>query len=412
MHLLWAIAWRNVFRHKLRSVLTAGGMAVGIAMCMTMFAWVDGFTATITDIIVERTVGHVQLTHPDYPGRREQFDTVPNADALLTSLEGVEGYKAATSRLYGFALLGGAQTSAGAQLIGLVPDREEEVLHFSKLVKQGERLSSEAKQEILLGEGLAKTLEAEVGTELVAMTQASDGSIGNELYTVTGIVVTGSTAQDRGGAWLHLDDLQQLVQMQGEVHEITLLSTSPDQDDISAFAAAVAEVGGDSGLVRPWWQVRPELYDMITGQDGAKYFFLVIVMFAAAFAMVNTLLMSVFERTREFGVLRALGLTPLQLIALVVFEGLALATLAGVMGLALGGIMGGYLTVYGIEFSAGGEPLTFQGIALDPVMKGDLQLIPSLVITVSAYVVALLASAWPAWRVARLDPITAIRTEA
>jgi len=407
---LVAIAWRNLWRHKRRSLITATAMAVAVAMCMSLIAFTDGMYGKMFEIMVGQQLGHVQVHHPDYPAGKKLLDTIPDAQATLGAIEAAPGALGATGRLNGFALLGGAKMSTGAQLQGIEPARELPLTHIDQRIIEGRFLGDEANLEVVVGVGLAEELDIGVGDEVVGFTQSADGSLGNELYTVVGLSSTGNAAMDKGGAWMHLHDLQELLVLPDQVHGITVLSTDPDA--LEPFVDQLEGVVPDTVQVQTWREASPQTAELMGMQSFASLFMLGIVFAVASFGVLNTMMMSVFERTRELGVLKAIGLKPQQMIAMVLVESIFLASLAGGIGLFIGGLLDLLVVFYGFDMSAG-NPNGFEmmGVRLDPVIYGEVTPF-SLFAPISALVVVSVgASLWPAWRAARLQPVEAIRTE-
>lgn len=411
MQFLLTVAWRNLWRHQRRSLITATAMAIAAGLCMATIALNDGMFAKIFDVMVEQQLGHVQVHNPAYPGKRGMFDTLPHATALLQTLDGVEGTKAAAGRLSGYALVGGPQKSAGAQLIGIDPVRDGTVSPVLDRLVAGEGLDEAPAKQVLLGKGLFEELEVELGGEVVMVTQSADGSMGNDLYTVRGAFKTGNGALDRGGVFMHLADLQELLVLPDQVHGVTLLSDDPDA--IEAYVEGVrGAVASDVVEVQAWWEANPQAAEMMAMRDASAWIVLGIVFTVAAFGVLNTMMMSVFERTRELGVLRALGIRPGRLVGLIVFESFFLSAIASVLGLALGGALDAYLVFVGIDFSAGAEDgISFMGVVLDPVMHGIVRPQGIALVVGSLIAVSVLASIYPAARAARLQPVEAIRSE-
>jgi ABC-type lipoprotein release transport system permease subunit len=411
MKFLMSVAWRNLWRHKRRSLITATAMAVAVALCMATIAITDGMFEKIFHVMVEQQLGHVQVHHPEYPATRNLYHTLSDAPAQVEAIEAVDGTVAVSPSLEGFALVGGAERSAGAMLRGIDPPRMEQVTTIHERVTEGTWLPDDPEQDIVLGVGLAEEIEAGLGDQVVAVTQAADGSLGNELYEVVGIASTGNTQMDNSGAWMHLADLQDLLVLPDQAHGITVLADDPDAlEDYSARLGAAIGADGDIE-VQTWWEASPQTEEMLAMRDFSVVLVLGIVFTVAAFGILNTMLMSVFERTRELGVLKAIGLRPGRLVVLIVFESFFLAGLASAIGLVLGAALDAYLIVYGIDFSAGGEGFTFAGVTLDPVMRGAVRVESVVFIIASTFVVSVGASLWPAGRAARLAPVEAIRSE-
>ena len=409
MRFLLAVAWRNLWRHGRRTLITAGAMGVGVAMCMSSIALQDGMYAQMFDVMVTDTLGHVQVHHPDYPGRKRLYDVLEETDALRGAIGEVDGVVLSVPRLFTYALAGGQETSAGAQISGVLPVEEAQLTGIDQKLEAGAWLAEAPAQQVVLGVDLAEELGISGGEELVLVGQDAFGGMANDLYTVVGTVRTGQTAKDRGGAWTHIADLQTFLAMEGKVHEVLVVG-----DDVEGAPAiregilALPETG--DALVRTWNESSPSAAQMMELQSIGALILLAVVLSAAALGVLNTMLMSVFERIREFGVLRALGLGPGRLMALVVLESMMLAAVASAMGLVLGLALDGWLVVYGLDFSVGdGKGLSFAGITLDPVIHAVIRPEGILITIASVFVVTLLAAIWPALRAARMEPVEAMR---
>ncbi len=416
MGLLIRIAWRNIWRQKRRTVITVGAMATGVAFSLAMIALSDGMYMMAFDLMVSENLGHVQLHHADFPKQRAIYDTIDDGEALVAELEALPEVEHAAGRVFGFALLGTEDTperpgkSAGAQLVGVDPTREAALTKIGGKVQDGRYLAADPAHEIVLGVGLAETLQAAVGDEIVAVTQAADGSMGNDLYTVVGIFKTGSVIQDRAGAFLHAADVQELLVLYGRIHEVALLAEQ--REDIGAMKGAVGTAVGDRGLlVRSWDQINPSIAQMLGFQDVGNGIILILVFSVAALGILNTMLMSVFERTKELGVIRALGLRPLQMVSLVMWETFALAGCAAVAGLVLGLGMDAYLVLHGLDLSSFFGDYSFAGASFPPIMMGEVRAEGVVQTVFGLFFVSFIAAIWPAIRAARLAPVDAMRQE-
>lgn len=420
--MLLAMAWRNLWRHGRRTLITAAAMGVSLAFVMATMALVDGMYRKMAEVMVDEATGHVQVAHPDYATKRTMYDTVPNARARMASIQDLQGMRASAPRLYGFALLGGETETAGVQLVGVMPERELTITPMDERVDQGSWLAPDASGQIVLGAGLADTLEVGVGDSVVAVTQASDGSLGNELYDIVGVVVSGSSTLDRSGAWLNLADLQALLVLPDQVHEITVLTESLDSragDPLILDAAAAVQVAigasddPDAPLaVRPWWEVNPAVATMLASSDASAWITLFIVFFVAGLGILNTMLMSVFERTKELGVMKALGTRPGKIVQLVLWESVLLGVLSTIAGLVLGGLLDWLLVEYGLDMTVGdGERLSSMGVLFDPTIFGVVRADRIVGTVLSLLLVAVFAALWPALRAARLQPVAAMRDD-
>ena len=178
--LIFKLAWRNLWRQTRRTLITAGAMSAGIALCLASLAWMDGFFDRFFEGLVERNYAHVQVHNPEFPKQRSLFATIEGADDLMRDLRKQEMVTAVSARVYGYALVAASDEAAGARLTGIVPADEDALVALRSNVVDGEYLSSEPDNGCLVGHMLAEDLKVKVGDELVAVTQAADGSMGNE----------------------------------------------------------------------------------------------------------------------------------------------------------------------------------------------------------------------------------------
>lgn len=401
-----ALAWRNIWRQTRRSLITVAAMSLGAAMCMPMMAMFEGMFSMMFDVAVTQQTGHVRIEHPDYPETQSMFDTLQGAEAMLLELESLPESRAVTWRAYGAGLLGTEEKSLGAQLIGVDPTREISVSPTESMLEQGTWLS--APNQILLGHRLADELGAVLGDEVVIMTQAADGSIGAGAYTVTGTMRSGNLMRDKQGAWMSLSDLQELLYLEDQVHEVVLLA-SGGKDGVGGLQQKVMAAAGEERLVRSWQQAQPQMAEMLKMGETQSVVMLGIIFFLAGFGVLNTMLMSVFERTRELGVMMALGTRPLRLIQLIVTESLLLAVVGAVVGGLLGGGLDYLLCTTGVNLGYG--DLDLNGVVFPERIKGIFR--PSQVVLVLSMMmsVTVLASLWPAWRASRLNPVNAMKAD-
>ncbi|MAY81775.1 MAG: hypothetical protein CL930_13475 [Deltaproteobacteria bacterium] len=403
---MFALAWRNIWRQSRRSMITILAMACGAAVCMPMMSFMDGMFATMFDVAVTQQAGHVRVEHPDYPVTNSMFDTMEDAQKKLEALEALPDASAVTWRAYGAGLLGTDTKSMGAVLVGVDPVRESRVTPTETMLKEGAWLTQPG--QILLGFGLADELNASIGGEVVIMTQASDGSIGAGTYTVVGLVRSGNAMRDNQGAWLNLTDLQELLFIENQVHELVLLA-SGGRDQVDTLKADVVAAVDESVVVRTWYEADPQMAEMLKMGQQQSNIMLVVVFFLAGFGVLNTMLMSVFERTRELGVMMALGTRPREVIRLILMEGFLLS----VMGVVLGGLLGGGLVylicVHGVDLGYGDFEMS--GVVFPSRMRGLFHINHATSVFVSMMVISILAALWPAWRASKLEPVEAMRAD-
>lgn len=412
--LVLRLGWRNLWRNPGRSALAIGAVAVGFGALMTLDGLSEGMARQMLVDGTRLLLGQVQVHDAGYLPDRNLYDTVggdrgTDVPALLDALEARRGVQVAAPRVLAFGLLSTGPRSAGAELFGIEPAREARVTSLLDTVIDGRSLAGAPPGTVLLGRTLAEVLGARVGDEVAVVTQAADGSIGNELWRVGGIFRTGLVAMDRSVAITSLDDLQALLALgPTRIHEVALRIDDPLDAEAVAAGLAASGVLPPHAEAKSWERLAPALADYLRLLRGWNWIVVVIVGIFAAFGVLNSMLMSVFERTHELGVLAALGFRPSQTLAMVAAESVCLAAVGLAVGLGLGVLATAYLVWHGWDLTRWAEGLTIAGVLVNPVLRATFtwRSIPSLALTLGA--ITVLAALIPAVRAARLRPVIAL----
>jgi len=411
--LIFRLGWRNLWRNLRRSVLTLGSIAVAFAILIVVIGIIEGVAQQLLTNGTRTMLGHVQVHAQSYLPDRGLHDTIGGhlGTDTMKLVERIEMAAAATAtaRVFGFALLSTGPRSAGAQLVGIDPAREARVTTLQNAIVHGRGLEGAPPLSVVLGQTLADEIGATIGSEIAVVTQAADGSMGNEILTVTGILRTGLIAVDRSLALLRLDDLQALLALPAaRVHEIAVrIDAAESADDVvRLLQAAVQE---PSALrIESWRTLAPQIAEYLTLTRSSHWMMLLIVGTFAAFGVLNTMLMAVFERTHEIGVLAALGLRPRQILATVLAESLCLAVVGLTAGLALGSLAMWYLQVHGWDLSPWTQGVTMAGVLFDPVLRASWDWPAALQAALSLAAITVVAAFIPALRAARMRPVEAL----
>ena len=405
--LFWQMAWRNVWRYRRRSLLTVLTIALGLAFNILMRGIGDGFHEQMVDNSVRAGIGHIEIHRSGYQRDPALLKTLPNlplVERVVPKTPHLLGY---SFRVLGDGLASTAENSTGVRIIGIVPDAERTVTTIDRAVIAGKFLDERMSRPVLIGERLAQSLGAGLNDKIVLLVQAADGSMGAQLFRVAGVFRSGSPDLDRGVVYLLRKDAQSLFSLADGVTEAALLL------DSSASVAA-AQQFLTSRLARapveilPWYVVEPFLRQFIQLDDAFFYIIVLILFVVISVGILNTVMMSVFERVREFGVMMALGTKPRQVVRLVMQESAALALL----GMAIGAGLGSAATILfahtGIDLSHYAEGASALGITTT-VIHPELTPANLIVSGLSVVVVVLLVALYPAIKAAGLKPVEAIR---
>lgn len=412
--LMLRIAWRNIFRHKRRSLLTGLMMAGGFALFSVSFGFVDGSYDMIIEMFTRDRTGHVQVHAEGYLDRPSLHKLIHDAPEAGRAIAGVRGVEAWAPRVHGAALAFAGAKTTGIRLTGFDPALERGVTRVGAKVARGRFVADDPMAfELVVPARVARVLNVEVGGEVALISQAADGSMATELFTVVGVMDEGdSTYGGAGVAFTHIGSARAFYLLAPtEAHEIAVALTSHRESERAAslMDAALARVdnGGRPLHAEPWQVVEAQFHQAMQADLKGNWITLSVITLIVAVGVLNTVLMVILERTREFGVLRAIGTRPSQVFFLIVTETLLLAMLSVCAG-TVGGLLGNwYFSVYGITYP---EPIEWGGILIDRALA---RITPRSIYlpTLTIIATALAVSIWPGIRAARIVPVKALREQ-
>lgn len=396
------MAWRNVWRHQRRSLVTIAAMSLALTVELLYSGLVTGMFIDMEDDITEMDSGDIQILHPDYLSRPSIYSVVDNPDALIEKLEAA-GY-AAAPRLMGGGLAASGELSAGVAFVGVDPVRDGQALKVNTAIAKGAWLDDADPSGVVVGRGLARTLDLDVGSEVVVLSQAADGSMANTLFTVRGVLMSVAAGLDRSAVLMTDDTFRQLMVMPEGVHKIIV--KRPAEVELNAAAEVVRGMAPDA-KVMTWAELNPMLAQMLQGVQGMIVIVYLIVYVAVAILILNAMLMAVFERIREFGVLKAIGYSPLQVLSMMLLEGLLQAVVATGVGIALAAGPMWYMQTHGIDVGSLGG-ISMVGMTMPPVWRGYYDLETIRVPIIMLFVIVFFAVIYPALKAAWIRPVEAM----
>ena len=397
------LAWRNLWRNPRRTTVVVTAVAVGIAGVVFSMAINFGMVVQMVDKAIEIDLGHIQIHAAGFdenPELRVRLkDGGRGSERVLADLAGVAAY---ARRVRGEGLISSPRASAGVSVVGVEPRREAAITSIADSMTAGSYLNGD-KRRVLLGEELARRLKVGVGDKVVLSVQDLSGDLAGEALRVGGLFRTVSTELDRSTIFVRIEEGQALLGFDEAVTEVVVLTEGRSR--IPAVRAAL-EDRLEEVEVRTWEELRPILVYLVETFDQQAIAVYVAVFVAMAFGIANVMLMTIFERVREIGILTAVGMGRGRLVAMIVLES-QLVTLAGLsLGYAIA-FVGVELMSDGLDLSAFAEGLGSFGVGtrIIPVVRAMDIVIPTAV----AIATALLSSLWPALRAVRLKPAEAVR---
>jgi ABC-type lipoprotein release transport system permease subunit len=401
---LLRISWRNLWRNRRRTAITLAAISLNTMILITTYSLMDGLLGQTARNATQLATGEAQLHAPGYLLDHSLYTTLNHPRTILTRLR--EHSIGAAPRIYGYGLVSLGTKSAGALFWGVEPAMEQANFKLAGHVAEGAFLSPTPHKELVLGKKLARSLNVQVGSEIVVLVQATDGSMGNDIYTVKGILKAVGEGIDRNAAIVHQDDFRQLFAMPEGIHEIAV-NTNGGMP-LATLTEILSQLAPNAE-VKTWRQILPTLSDMIEISGASMSLFGSIFFIAAGLGVMNTMLMATYERAHEFGLLKALGASPWRIVRDVTVEALLLACTATLFGVVLGLAASYALQEVGLDTSKLTGEFHIAGVVFDPVWRAALSVKAVVQPVIIMWLVCVLAALYPAAMSARLDPVKSMQ---
>lgn len=424
---VFKLAWRNVWRNHRRSGITIAAMTLALVVELLYSGMVSGLVYGMEDDATAFELGDVQVFAEGYLTKPSLYDKVPDHDAVIERLQ-ADGYRA-TARLFSGGLAASGELSAGVSFVGIDPVSDAATLDLAQAMAEGQWLDDSDPKGVVVGRGLSRTLALELGDEVVVLSQGSDGSMANDLFEVRGILMSVAAGMDRSAILMTEGTFREMMVFPHGAHkifvrrpaEVTLDEAAahvrrvvglPEPVEVAPGSAAQAadapvDQAGPAIDVMTWKEVSPFLAQYIDSVAGVIVVLYVIIYLAVGILILNAMLMAVFERIREFGVLKAIGFGPLQVMSIMMLEGMFQAVVATICGLILAAPGMWYLQVHGINMAALGG-MEMAGMTMPPMWQARFEVATAQVPVIMLFVIVFLAVLYPAVKAARVSPVDAM----
>lgn len=397
------LAWRNLWRNHRRTLIMLGAVTVGVWAMMFMTSLLRGMVTEMVRDGIEGLPGHVQIHHRDYRDDPSVVNSLLPATGRLRAALDDPGVVAWTERVRVPAVISSERESRGVTLVGIDPAAEARISFLGDEVAEGRLLESVDDDGVLIGRKLAETLETELGKRIVLMSQDPDNEIVDRGFRIVGVFDAAIESYEEQFVFTGRAVAQTLLRIDDQVQEIAILGSN--FRDIEPLLSRISDAVDQGVRVDAWYELDVYLGTMLGVMDGFVLVWIVVVFLALSFGLVNTLVMAVFERVREIGLMLALGMKPAVILAQILVESVMLL----VLGLFCGNVLA-MITVYwlrdGIDISMVAEGMELFGAAsvLYPLLTIDDMIMANAVVII----LGILASLSPAWRASRYEPIEAI----
>jgi ABC-type lipoprotein release transport system permease subunit len=404
------LAARNLFRNPRRTVITLLGLAFGLAMVEVTITLQAGQYADMLEAGVSSLAGHVVVQADGWQEARDEARVLSGTATVTDTLREAFPEATVTPRLLLGGLLTSPRGSVGAALTGVDAAAEAAVQTIDDRVRDGAWLDGDGRG-IVLGERMAESLQVTLGDKVVWMGQhGHETDVRSRLFRVKGVFRTGAAELDGFVAFADLPAVQEVYGTPDVAHQVAVHLRDPGTTPATHARATALFAARPELAVLDWEHAIPEIVAMIAVDRTSNNVILFLLGSIVSMGALNTLLMSAMERTREFGVMLALGLRPGQLGRLLLTEGLLIGLIGACLGLALGALLSWPLVAWGLDYrDVLGETYETGGVVLSGLIKGRWHPSRALSYAGVAVVMATLAALYPAWFVTRLQPVDAMR---
>lgn len=404
---IWRIAYRDLNRNRRRSILTLVAVALGLGLLVLMAGIVDGELDGIMQNSIHLQTGHLQIRDESYEEEKLSLkweDLLENPQSLLDQLANVEGIRAAAPVLWSSGMLGAREDNIGVRVFGMDTSAETS-LPFKEGIIAGEYLSMDDREGLLIGKPMAESLNLSPGDQVSLLVSTADEQPDEALFTIRGLYCTGVPVYDESTILLPLDKAQSFTRTENHASAIVILLEDQDDADILASALEAPQF-----QVLTWREMNQILLDAAQMSISFMTLLNLVVLAVVAVIIANTLLMSVFERFREMGILAALGMKGRQILSMFLMEAFILGVIGILLGVLLGGLGIGYFAKYGIDISdmAG---TTSAAMPVSSTIYAQFPVNDVVSLSVTGLVITMLAALYPSWMASRLEPIEALRAQ-
>lgn len=403
--MVFKMAWRNIWRNKMRSIIIMLSITIGLFAGIAVMALYKGMLESRVRNVIDAEVGHLQLHDSNFKKDYDPHFILPEGNEIINKLSSIPGIKSIAPRTVTMGMLSTTTGSAGVQINGIIPGKEYEISQLRKKIIEGKVFNPSKKNEVMIGKKLSDRMKLKPGSKLVLTFTDTSGTIVSGAFKITAIYRSDNAPLDERNVYINIEELNNLLGIDNAFHEMVVLL---DKDERLNEMQSKLQKTFPGLQVESWKDISPETELLVNTTNKYSYIIMIIIMFALAFGIINTMLMAILERTKEIGMMMALGTTRIKVFSLILLETIFL-TLAGTpLGILLGWFSTQYYSKHGLDLSGMGKEMMSSfgfGTIIYPGFPSE-KLGGILLIVISTAIISCLL---PALKALKLEPVEALR---
>jgi len=401
------IAWRNIWRNKLRSTIIILATTIGIFGGLFGTAIMKGMVLDMLNNSLENQISDIQIHNKKFVENNEVSYVITNTEKLINDVEKLNHVVAACERTKVFGMASTAYTGTGVMINGIIPEKEKLVTKiYQKLVDTSSQyLVSDKKNRIVISQKLADKLKVKIKSKIVFTFQDYNGNLTGATFKVEGIYKTQNSMFDEQNVFVKKTDLDRLLNLpKNTAHEIAILLDDYKNTDI---VASEIKPKAKNYLTETWYEIDPLIQLSFSKIDYVLYIFMIIILIALGFAIVNTMLMAILERTKELGMIMAIGMNKRRVFNMIMLETTILTLIGGILGIIITAFFTWYYGNNGIDISSVGEG--FGALGYSSIMHPYLEIIDYFQVVILVLLTGIISSIFPTIRAIKMKPAEAVR---
>jgi len=405
--MLFSISWRNVWRNKIRSIVIITAIALGICAGVFSSAFYQGMADQRIDKAIKTELSHIQIHQPEYRQANDISKYIPDANSIAAKIRQFPEVHGVSNRITIFSMIASAETATGVKISGITPGDERLVSNlYSKLI-EGNYFEENRRNPVLVGRKLAEKLKVRLGSKVVLTLQDVENNITAGAFRIVGIFNTQNNIYDESNVFVLDRDLRRLMNLpENTGHELAILVN--DNENVPIVQNSIKADYSELEILS-WTELSPEMNYLNEAMDLFMYIFIIIILLALLFGIINTMLMVVLERVKEIGMLMAIGMNKLRVFMMIVLETVFLSLTGGVLGVILGTLVSKHFETHKIDLSIWGD--VYADLGYDPYVYTNLEISLLVNVTIMVILTGILASLYPAYKALKNDPADALRIE-